>query len=245
MKSHPAQVLIVLVVAGCALCGCKHTRSISHSGYSDRGTGLCFLPRPSDSDPGFAYRGELSEFDVLGITRGAVVSDTEIERTLAGAKQVRLHPGDSILLIQSGAMFPDGPMVKELSKNFRVVPFSGVPAMRIMKDGRSEGRDAETFSKSLRLAAARGGDSTILCYWGILESENAKLPTKPVSWMPIVNWMMPDEREHMRIRLKMALIDVRTGNWSVLALTHRQWCVIGGRSDPAHCDTTDPWNGHL
>jgi hypothetical protein len=35
--------------------------------------------------------------------------------------------------------------------------------------------------------------------------------------VPVVNWILPDEREHMRIRLKMALVDVRTGNWAVLS----------------------------
>ena len=75
----------------------------------------------------------------------------------------------------------------------------------------------ENFSRSLRLAAARGGNETILCYWGVLESANEKLATKTISWMPVADWIVPDEREHMRIRLKLALIDVRTGNWAVLS----------------------------
>ena len=57
----------------------------------------------------------------------------------------------------------------------------------------------------------------ILCYWGILESENAKLATKTISWVPVVNWVVPDEKEHMRLRLKLALIDVRTGDWAMLS----------------------------
>jgi hypothetical protein len=69
----------------------------------------------------------------------------------------------------------------------------------------------------LRLAAARGGADVIICYWGQLESANEKMPTKTVSWIPVVNWMVPDEREHMRIQLKMALVDVRSGNWSVFS----------------------------
>jgi hypothetical protein len=179
---------------------------------------MYFAPRPNDSDPGFEYRGELSEFDVLGITRGTVASDTEIERTLAGAKHVHLRPGNSILLIQSGAMFPDGPMVSELSKHFRVVTFSGVPpATRMSRIGQLENRDAASFSRSLRLAAAQGGNDMILCYWGILESENAKLATKTISWVPVVNWIVPDEREHMRLRLKLALVDVRSGDWAMLS----------------------------
>ena len=217
MKPQHTLIFVTLFVAGCTLCGCTNTRSISHSGYNDAGSTSGFMPRPGDSDPGFEYRGELSEFDVLGITRGVVTSDTEIERTLAGVKQVRLHPGDSILLIQSGAMFPDGSVASELGKHFRVVPFSGVPAIGTMKDGRFESGNADSFSRSLRLAAARGGNNMILCYWGILESENANLPTKTVSWVPVVNWVLPDQREHMRIRLKMALVDVRTGDWAMFS----------------------------
>ncbi|HKW27994.1 MAG TPA: aminopeptidase [Verrucomicrobiae bacterium] len=217
MKSQHVLALVCLLIAGGMASGCHTTRSISHSGYNDSRSESGFMPCFDDSDPSFAYRGELSELDVLGINRGAVISDTEIERTLASAKQVRLHPGDSILLIQSGARFPDGPVASELGKHFRVVPFSGVPAAPIIRKGKIEQRNAEGFSKSLRLAAARGGNDIILCYWGILESENANLPTRTLSWIPVVNWVLPDEREHMRIRLKMALVDVRTGDWAMFS----------------------------
>jgi hypothetical protein len=210
----------ILAVAAVLVAGCDKTvRPISNSGYAEPPAALGGAPPPAalHATP-FAYRGELSEFDVLGITRGAVASDAEIERALDSAKRVRLHPGSSIMLIQSGAIFPDGPMVTELSKHFRVVAFSGVPpASRADEPGPFERSDAETFSRSLRLAAARGGNDVILCYWGVLESENAKLATKTVSWVPVVNWVLPDEREHVRIRLKLALIDVRTGDWAVLS----------------------------
>src|SRR5262249_31060816 len=75
----------------------------------------------------------------------------------------------------------------------------------------------ESFSRALRLTAARGGTETIVCYWGILESAHENLITKTVSWVPVMNWLVPDERQHVRIRLKLALVDVRTGNWSVLS----------------------------
>jgi hypothetical protein len=126
-----------------------------------------------------------------------------------------LKSDTTLLLTQSGAMFPDAGMVTNLSRHFSVVPFSGVPAQKSTWTG-----DDDTdfsFSKSLRLAAARGGAETILCYWGILESAQENIATKTVSWVPVVGWFVPDERQHMRIRLKLALIDVRTGNWSVLS----------------------------
>lgn len=206
--------LCLALLAGCA----KTTRSLSNSGYREPGASACYAPRQNDSDPGFEYRGELSEFDVLGITRGETASDTDIEKALAAAKRISLKSGDSILLVQSGAIFPDAPMVNELSKHFRVVPFTGVPPVsRRGMDGQFERYDAGDFSKSLRLAAARGGCETILCYWGILESESAKLVTKTVSWAPVASWFIPDENQHMRIRLKLALVDVRTGDWTVLS----------------------------
>jgi hypothetical protein len=210
--------VVSMVITLLLFAGCKTTRSISHSGYHEAKSAHYYAPHPNGSDPGFEYRGELSEFDVLGITRGTSTSDADIQEALRVAKRMPLKPGSSLLLIQSGAMFPDGPMVNELSRTFRVVPFSGVPPVsRRTTDGPYESADAGNFSKSLRLAGARGGCDTVLCYWGILESENAKLATKTVSWVPVMNWVVPDEREHMRIRLKLALIDVRTGDWAVLS----------------------------
>ncbi len=42
-------------------------------------------------------------------------------------------------------------------------------------------------------------------------------PTKVVSWIPVVGAVVPDEAQLMRIRLKLAVIDVRTGQWSMFA----------------------------
>jgi hypothetical protein len=209
-----------LILACVVFSGCKETaRSISHSGYpkqaSYRGEGA----RDSFSEPAFEYRGELSEFDVLGIPRGEFTSETDIRRAVEASKPVRLRPGSSVLLIQSGALFPDAAMVTELSKHFRVVPFSGVPSVRRLGSGalQTESPDPESYSKSLRLTAARGGTDFILCYWGMLESGSDRLATKTVSWVPIVHWIMPDEKQHMRIQLKVALVDVRSGDWSVFS----------------------------
>ena len=80
----------------------------------------------------------------------------------------------------------------------------------------------------LRLAAARAGVSTVVCYWGILESGEEKVATKTISWIPVLNWVVPDERQHMRLRLKIAMVDVATGNWSVFSaepLESRSWSV--------------------
>jgi len=213
------QILFSLIITCTILAGCvTKSRSISHSGYGEDHSGYGYYPKPNDSDPAFDYQGELSEFDVLGITRSQNTSDDEIRRALDGSKRLKLRSGSSVLLIQSGAMFPDGPMVTELGKHFTVVPFSGVPPYRRTFRGvQTQSLDPESYSKSLRLAAARGGNDIILCYWGVLESASEKLATKTVSWVPGFNWMLPDEKQHMRIRLKVALVDVRTGDWAIFS----------------------------
>src|SRR5262245_1843304 len=193
---------IYLLIVGYGLfAGCtKSTRSISHSDYREPGARYGCTPGDNISDPGFAYKGEISEFDVLGITREQVTSEEEIGRALDRANRVKLRPGSSILLIQSGAIFPDGEFVAELSKHYRVVHFSGVPApCKTNSWGQSASLDAKGYSKSLRLAAARGANDYIICYWGILESGSEKLPTKTVSWLPVVNWLLPDAKQRMRI----------------------------------------------
>jgi len=206
----------IVVLAACVLvAGCASTRSISNSDYREPGTASHSSPA-GYSDPAFAYRGELSEFDILGVVRDQSAFEEDIQQALDKARPIRLKPHSTILLIQSGAMFPDGPIVAELSKHFTVVPFSGRPPARD-SIGSLESRDSTGFCRSLRLAAARAGAETILCYWGMLESAQEKMATKAVSWVPLVTWFVPDERQHVRIRLKLALVDVRTGDWSVLS----------------------------
>jgi hypothetical protein len=206
---------ILLLAAGIALAGCSTTRSISNSGHRDDSHGGYHHAVRGSADPGFAYQGELNEFDVLAVDRTRLVTDEDIVRALDEARRVVLKPGTSILLIQSGAVFPDGPMVAELSKHFKVTPFSGVPPQhRTMTD--TEPSESVSYARSLRLAAARAGAESVVCYWGTLESARRNMETKTVSWIPFAGWVMPDESQHMRIRLKLAVIDVRTGGWTML-----------------------------
>ena len=199
---------LTMVVLCALLVGCTSTRSISNSSPNRVS---CGGPVKS-SDPGFEYRGELNEFDVLGLDRTRIATEEEIARSLDQAKAVELRPGIRVLLVQSGAVFPDGRMVTEMERHFRVVPFSGVP-LRHRTATDPEPLESFSYSKSLRLAAARAGAETIICYWGTLESTRRKMETKTVSWVPVAGWMLPDESQLVRIRLKLALVDVRTGLW--------------------------------
>jgi len=59
----------------------------------------------------------------------------------------------------------------------------------------------------------------LIVYWGILESAREGFATKTISWVPIVGKVIPDEAQTMRLRLKMAVIDVATGYWEILTPT--------------------------
>lgn len=189
-----------LIIGVCvSLClGACSTRSISDPG--------------SDGYYGYApgiYKGELSEFDILGVYAGASPSDDDIALALARKNdRVRIARGSRLLLIQSGAMFPDQVMLEGISRHYSVVPFSGIPE----QDKASNAH----YARSLRFAAAQAGAETIIAYWGVLEAAQKGAVTKSVSWVPIVGWVIPDEAQDMRIRLKMAVIDVATGRWEIL-----------------------------
>jgi len=231
-KSIYVTAIIILFATGCA-----STRSISNSGYEARNS---YTPPPR----------ELNEFDVLGIEPDKAVSEEDIAKAGERAQRVALKPRETILLVQSGSEYPDGPMVSELQKAYHVVPFTGVaeePAIQhdtlvtslrrrnavIITDSgtpttvplseeqgstnKPVARETCSYSRFLRLAAARAGADTIVCYWGIVESENERMATKTFSWLPGASWFVPDEREHLRIRIKMALVDVHTGSWTVLS----------------------------
>ncbi len=196
MNTTPA--LRGLLVCGLVfLAGCT-TRSISNSGYDAR----------DNAGPLGSYRGELSEFEVIGLTPNSAATDDEIRAALAQATRPQLSRNNRVLLVQSGADFPDYPMISALRHDLFVEPFSGKPPAKSLP--------GDTYARSLRLAAARGGFDRIVCYWGILESEHENKATKTISWVPIIGNMLPDERQAMRIRLKAAIIDVATGQWSLV-----------------------------
>lgn len=186
---------VLLIVAACSV------RSISDSGYHGG---------RSDNR---LYRGELSEFDVLGIDRNQQIAEADIQHAIASRQPISLKKGSSLMLIQSGAMFPDDPMAEALENHFMLGLFSGMPDQDYRKDANAA--PSAPYLASLRIAAARGGYQTIVAYWGVLETSQDGLGTKAVSWVPFVGTVIPDETQNMRIRLKMAIIDVATGQWEM------------------------------
>jgi len=191
----PAARLRVAFVAILALVtGCQ-VRSISDPGYySDNRT----------------YVGELSEADVIG-AHGSVADAASIQAVRTQHTTPRLRPGSSIMLVQSGALFPDADLVSAFGNACRVTTFSGLPGARApgVRDGA-----VTPAAVPYRFAAALGGIDTIVCVWGILETARHDLGTKAVSWVPVVGWAIHDESLETRLRLRFVIVDVASGNWS-------------------------------
>jgi len=185
-------------MAGLLLLSACTTRSISNSGYGGNNA---------------FYAGELSEYDVLGIDRGGGFSEADIQKAAIQHQPITMRRGNSILLIQSGALMADPAMASAMEKYFTVSSFSGIPIKNDAGPDRA-GRPAPVpYSQLFRMAAAKGGYDTVIVYWGMLESATEGAATKAISWVPIIGGIVPDETQHMRIRLLMAVIDVRTGQW--------------------------------
>ncbi|MBL67641.1 MAG: aminopeptidase [Verrucomicrobiales bacterium] len=193
---HLAQCILPLVLI--ALVGCT-PRSISNSGYPS-GRGYYF-------GSGVGYHGELSELEVLGITANPNITEEDIRAALADDSKVALKRADRVV-VQSGALFPDEPLLEELNKHYTVVPLSGIPHRQTNKEG-----ETLPVDKSLRLASAKSNAKTMIVYWGVLETARANQGSKIISWVPIVGKAIPDQKQDMRIRLKAAIIDVETGAW--------------------------------
>lgn len=191
----------ILPLAALFLAGCE-TTSISDPGGYSASPGI-----PSRSR---LYRGEIAEYELLGISGTNRITDDDILKALASAQPVRLRRGASLLLVQSGAIQPDEPLRSGLAESFKVVPFDGRPG-----DGGTDGR-------AVRLAAAHAGCDHIVACWGVLESASQQYGTELVSWVPLVGWAIPEQTRRTRMRLKVALIDTRTGSWSVFTTQPRE-----------------------
>ena len=76
----------------------------------------------------------------------------------------------------------------------------------------------------------------MVCYWGIIESGTEEYATRTIFWIPALNWIVPDGRQHMRITLKVAVLDVPTGNWSVFSVQPKETTKWSARSSREAAD---------
>ncbi len=152
------------------------------------------------------YGGEFSESEVLGLYSEESLSEMQIKQALDAASKISVAKGSKVMLIQSGARVPDPAMIRAFERSYSVSVFSGIADPSLSRG---------SYSRSLRMAAARSGSQKVVCYWGKVESAVRELETKIVSWLPVVGQIVPDKAQKMRIQLKIAVIDVRTGAWDI------------------------------
>lgn len=180
MKVKPS--CVTAVIAAIVLAACA-TRSISDPA------------RPwAGGNP--TYVGELSDFDVVGVER----ADTSAEQG------PQLRRGQRVLVVQSGAAFPNERMLSGLAECFDVGAASGIPTPALGEAG-------------MRHAAARGGFDAIVAYWGVLESSQNATAGAVASWVPVAGLFVPDASQRMRVRLRIVIVDVRTGRWRTILPT--------------------------
>lgn len=196
-RQKPLVFTISMLVLLTALSGCL-SRSISGGSQG----------RALHSQNSALYGKELSEHDVLGLSTQRGISDEQIQQALDESRDLAVPRGTRIMLVQSGSRVPDPSMIKSFEKDYSVTVFTGI----------AEQNPASTdYSKALRYAAAKSHSEKIVCYWGKVESATRELETQVVSWIPIVGQIVPDKAQRMRIQLKIAVIDVRTGAWDVFS----------------------------
>jgi hypothetical protein len=226
MRKRTTMLMAMTMILG----GCT-ARSISNSDYPPD-TAYRHNGYPMDAN---GYRGEIDDFSILVPDDSEAITDQRIAAALAGSHLVQAELGKPLLVVQSGAIAPDGEMIAALQRHFPVIPFNGQPP--ISDQGRENGAGGTeinltasnvaarvtesgpapaSYARRLRLAAAEGGASRILVYWGVLETAQRGQPTELVSWVPVVGWVLPDQSQQMRIRLKAALIDTASGHWRML-----------------------------
>lgn len=195
--------ILFAAMAAVLLVGCAHekTTDFQRKDFNAR--------KALTSD--YTSWNELSDTDVLGAA-AANPSDEEIQKALDRAAKVDLKKGDSILVLQSGRAVPDARMVSELNKYFRATPFSGVRSDWLV--GKSSEKSPD-YARALRLAAAHAGAEKIVVFWGSLEVARHDLSTKTITWLPVVDVIVPDQKDRLRVHLKTAVVDVRSGSWMV------------------------------
>jgi hypothetical protein len=194
---------VAVSAAAFLMVGCAHHHADTDYQRADFGSRLAIKSSYHGAD-------ELAESDVIGTDRAHAPTEADIQKALEGSAKIGVKEGEAILVLQSGQPVPDERLLKDLNKHFRAIPYTGL--RRDWGEGGADG--GERASKALRFAAAQAGAQKILCYWGELEVAHHNLSTKTITWLPVVDVVIPDQLDRVRMSLKVAIIDVKTGAWS-------------------------------
>jgi len=112
------------------------------------------------------------------------------------------------MLIQSGAMIPDEDMVKGMEKYYSVSVFTGVP---------TEGGTRETLTPKRCGLRCKGWTRKIGGVLGVTRNWARRLGNQGCVVDTIIGGAIPDQTQRMRIRMKVAIVDVKSGQWDMFS----------------------------
>jgi hypothetical protein len=164
------------------------------------------IPNVNAAQAGQASEVALTETDVLGFDGAQRVSEEEIAKAATPRGKIQIKRGAAVMLIQAGVSVPEEAMQREAANHFSVTPFSGLTQQ---KNG---GADSANVSRALRLTAAKGGNDFLIVYWPAIEG--AQQTNGTLEWRA-VKGDIPFEAEQVRARLRVLIVDVKTGQWAV------------------------------
>jgi hypothetical protein len=187
-----AFVFAALLAAALAACGSAPPKPATDS------------PATEKSAQG-AVQAPLTETDVLGFDGAQSVSEEEIVKAAGPRGKIQVKRGAPVMLIHAGAAAPEEIMLREAANYFSVTPFSG------LAQHRNDAGESANLSRALRLTAAKGGSDFLIVYWTVLEGGSGK-PGAP-NWRPVAG-DVPLDAEQVRMRLRMLIVDVKSGHWA-------------------------------
>lgn len=169
--------------------------------------------------------GELSEYQVLGISPFIKISEADIQNEIREPHKFALHEGSGILLAQSGREMPDKDLMMALAQDFTVTTMSGVPdgAAPVKKPDRwdDESDDANAQDRpnmgGMNGPGGMGGGRSHLQTVNNYRIDKALrlAASKAGADTILVVWTRTSQK-HLP-GLRAAVIDAGTGKWEIIS----------------------------
>jgi hypothetical protein len=87
-----------------------------------------------------------------------------------------------------------------------------------------------TLSRRLRLAAAQQRCSHVIVVFGEIQSDSRSLPTRAVSWVPVVGGLVPSRHSGTRLLAQALIMETATSRFTLAAAAPQQTSGITTKS---------------
>lgn len=160
------------------------------------------------------YKAVITEEDILENDVVDEITEEDIFQAIdLTEKSLKIPANAPILLIQAGRKEPNILLQKQLAKHYMISVFDGFKKKKpvYVKEEEPQGN----YIKSLRLMAAKGGQTHIIIAWDKLESGKVNKDEINVNWKVCENGTLPSTTQFLRYKLHFIVINVKTGQWSM------------------------------